>query len=35
MKDKEEKLIKLLLGVKKMGIDLEPIFQHEILDEEN
>lgn len=31
MKDKEEKLIKLLLGVKKLGIDLEKVFEEEIL----
>ena len=35
MKDKESKLIKLLLGVKKRGIDLEEIFQEEVLDSSN
>ena len=35
MKDKETKLIKLLLGVKKKGIDLESIFQEEVLNEDN
>lgn len=34
MKDKEEKLIKLLLGVKKLGVDLEKIFEEEILQKE-
>lgn len=35
MKDKEAKLIKLLLGVKKQGVDLEKIFQEEVLKDEN
>jgi len=32
MKDKEQKLIKLLVGVRKLGINLEKVLQQELLN---
>ena len=35
MSEKESKLIKLVLAIKKSGIDIEKIYNEEVLNEES